>query len=70
MSEISRRGFIGSAAAAAGLVGLNAVADEEFSFKNNVPNFGKPQSLFERFPRERVFIAPTEMPRHGDRELD
>jgi oxalate decarboxylase len=23
-------------------------------------NFGKPKSLFERFPRERVFIAPTE----------
>jgi len=33
-------------------------------------NFGKPQSLFERFPRERVFIAPTETPRHGNRELD
>ncbi len=33
-------------------------------------NFGKPQSLFEKFPRERVFISPTETPRHGDRELD
>ena len=33
-------------------------------------NFGKPQSWFEKFPRERVFIAPTETPRHGDRELD
>ncbi len=38
MSESSRRGFIGSAAVAAGLVGLNAPADEEFSFKNNVPD--------------------------------
>ena len=38
MSELSRRGFIGSAAAAASLVGLNAAADEEFSFKNNVPD--------------------------------
>src|SRR5207302_6022581 len=37
MSELSRRGFIGSAAAAASLVGLTAAADEEFSFKNNVP---------------------------------
>jgi len=35
MSELSRRGFIGSAVAAASMVGLNA-ADEEFSFKNNV----------------------------------
>jgi oxalate decarboxylase len=33
-------------------------------------NFGKPPSLFEKFPRDRVFIAPTETPRHGDRELD
>ncbi len=33
-------------------------------------NFGKPQSLFEKFPRERIFISPTETPRHGDRELD
>ena len=33
-------------------------------------NFGKPQSLFEKFPRERVFIAPTETPPHGARELD
>jgi oxalate decarboxylase len=38
MSEFSRRGFIGSAAVAAGLVGLNAAGDEEFSFKNNVPD--------------------------------
>ena len=38
MSELSRRGFIGSAAAAASLVGLTAAADEEFSFKNNVPD--------------------------------
>ena len=38
MSELSRRGFIGSAAAAASMVGLNAAADEEFSFKNNVPD--------------------------------
>ncbi len=33
-------------------------------------NFGKPGSLMERFPRQRIFIAPTETPRHGDRELD
>jgi oxalate decarboxylase len=32
-------------------------------------NFGKPASLFERFPRDRVFIAPTETPRHGAREI-
>src|SRR4051794_29204516 len=40
MSELSRRGFIGTAAAAAGLVGLNAAAsgEEEFTFKNNVPD--------------------------------
>ena len=38
MSELSRRGFIGSAAVAASLVGVNAAADEEFSFKNNVPD--------------------------------
>ena len=37
MSELSRRGFIGSAVAAASMVGLNA-ADEEFSFMNNVPD--------------------------------
>jgi len=33
-------------------------------------NFGKSQSWFEKFPRERIFIAPTETPPHGDRELD
>ena len=33
-------------------------------------NFSKPQSLFEKFPRNRVFIAPTETPPHGERELD
>jgi oxalate decarboxylase len=33
-------------------------------------NFGKPRSLLEQFPRDRIFIAPTETPRHGDRELD
>jgi len=38
MSELSRRGFIGSAAAAASLAGLTAAADEDFSFKNNVPD--------------------------------
>jgi oxalate decarboxylase len=32
-------------------------------------NFGRPASLFERFPRERVFIAPTETPRSGAREI-
>jgi oxalate decarboxylase len=38
MSEFSRRGFIGSAAAAASLVGMNAAADDDFAFKNNVPD--------------------------------
>jgi oxalate decarboxylase len=33
-------------------------------------NFGQTGSLFERFPRHRVFISPTETPPHGDRELD
>ncbi len=33
-------------------------------------NFGKPTSLIEKLPRHRVFIAPTETPRHGDSELD
>ena len=37
MSEFSRRGFIGSAAVAS-LAGLNAAADEEFPFRNNVPD--------------------------------
>jgi oxalate decarboxylase len=32
-------------------------------------NFSKPASLFERFPRSRVFIAPTETPGHGVREI-
>jgi oxalate decarboxylase len=39
MSEVSRRGFIGTAAIAAGLVGANARADDpDFAFKNNVPD--------------------------------
>src|SRR5271157_3043582 len=38
MSELSRRGFIGSAAAAASLAGLTAAADEDFPLKNNVPH--------------------------------
>jgi oxalate decarboxylase len=32
-------------------------------------NFGRPASLVEKFPRERVFIAPTETPRVGERDL-
>jgi hypothetical protein len=28
-------------------------------------NFGGPASLSKKFPRDRVFIAPTEAPRHG-----
>jgi oxalate decarboxylase len=32
-------------------------------------NFSKPASLFEKFPHDRVFIAPTETPRHGAREI-
>jgi oxalate decarboxylase len=31
-------------------------------------NFGKPASLFEKFPRDRVFIAPTATPTHGERD--
>src|SRR5580698_2120349 len=31
-------------------------------------NFSKPASLVERFPRERVFIAPTETPSQGERD--
>jgi oxalate decarboxylase len=38
MSELSRRGFIGSAAAEASLVGMAAGANEDFPFKNNVPD--------------------------------
>ena len=42
MSGLSRRGFMGSAATAASLAGFNAGAnanaDENFSFKNNVPD--------------------------------
>ncbi|MBX6315719.1 MAG: cupin domain-containing protein [Isosphaeraceae bacterium] len=32
-------------------------------------NFSRPASLFERFPRDRVFIAPTETPGHGVGEI-
>jgi oxalate decarboxylase len=32
-------------------------------------NFSKPEALFEKFPRERVFIAPTEGPTSGKREI-
>jgi oxalate decarboxylase len=32
-------------------------------------NFSRPASLFEKFPRDRVFISPTETPRHGAREI-
>jgi len=37
MSDVSRRGFIGSAAAAS-LLAMNAAGDECFPFKNNVPD--------------------------------
>jgi oxalate decarboxylase len=33
-------------------------------------NFGRPASLFEEFPRDRVFIAPTGAPHHGAREIE
>jgi oxalate decarboxylase len=33
-------------------------------------NFGKPASLFEKFPRDRVFIAPSGTSEKQDRELD
>ncbi len=32
-------------------------------------NFGKPQAQFEQFPRERVFIAPTQTPPHGEHDV-
>ena len=32
-------------------------------------NFSKPASLFEQFPKERVFIAPVEKSSHPDREI-
>jgi len=32
-------------------------------------NFGQPESLVEKFPRERVFISPTEAPPHGTRDI-
>jgi oxalate decarboxylase len=38
MSDLSRRGFIGSAAVAASVIGARVESDEEFSFKNNVPD--------------------------------
>jgi len=38
MSELSRRGFIGSAAAAASLVGITAAEAGDPSFLNNVPD--------------------------------
>ena len=38
MSEVSRRGFIGSAAAAASMLGVGAAAAGDFPFKNNVPD--------------------------------
>ena len=38
MSEFSRRGFIGSAATAAGLMGASAAAAGDLSFQNNVPD--------------------------------
>ncbi|HKM54020.1 MAG TPA: cupin domain-containing protein [Isosphaeraceae bacterium] len=38
MSDLSRRGFIGSAAVTAGVIGARAESEEDFSFKNNVPD--------------------------------
>ena len=38
MSGLSRRGFIGTAATAAGLVGAGMAEAEDFPFKNNVPD--------------------------------
>jgi oxalate decarboxylase len=38
MSAFSRRGFIGSAAAAAGMAGMDAAAAGDPSFQNNVPD--------------------------------
>ena len=121
MSDFTRRGFLG-AAAAASLAGMNAADAGDFAFKNNVPDpllsekelptfkfeleksegktlgksygkeatvlqlpiskgiagnptclladhFGKPVVFFEKFPHERVFIAPTGAPVGGNREI-
>src|SRR5271166_2469905 len=38
MSDLSRRGLIGSAAVAASVIGARAESEEDFSFKNNVPD--------------------------------
>ena len=38
MSDLSRRGFIGSAAVTASVIGARAESEEDFSFKNNVPD--------------------------------
>lgn len=32
-------------------------------------HFGKPASFFEKLPKHRVFIAPTESPAHGNAEI-
>ena len=32
-------------------------------------NFSKPEALFEKFPRERVFISPSKGPTGGNREI-
>ena len=32
-------------------------------------NFSKPASPFEKFPRDRAFVAPTETPHHGTCEI-
>jgi hypothetical protein len=58
MSDLSRRGLIGSAA----LVGLLGASVKETEAGNPTDvlatNFGKPALLFEKFPRTDVFIAP------------
>ena len=33
-------------------------------------NFSKPESLFAKFPRDRVFIAPTQGPPRGKDDID
>ena len=32
-------------------------------------NFSKPESLFEKFPKDRVFIGPPGPPKQSEREI-
>jgi hypothetical protein len=71
VSEISRRVFIRSAAlgglAIVAIVGKSVFASNPTEVL--ATNFGKPKSLFEKFPTERVFIAPVGPPGHNKRDI-